>query len=123
MQLLEDFSYVDPDGLEWKAGRTSVVDGASIPRALWSSVGPPFVGDYRRASVVHDVACEKREAPSEAVHLMFYYAMRADGMGWVKANVMYQAVKRFGPNWGRADSATLAQAANDSDVLDFVFAV
>ena len=102
MELLEDFIYIDPDDKQWVAPKGSVINGASIPSALWSSVGPPYVGDYRRASVVHDVACEKKTEPHEAVHLMFYYAMRAAGMGWTKANVMYQAVKRFGPTWSRA---------------------
>ena len=84
------------NGFEWKAPKDSKVNGASIPPVLWSSIGSPFVGDYRRASVVHDVACDTRKQPHEAVHLMFYNAMRADGVGWIKANAMYQAVKRFG---------------------------
>lgn len=99
MQLLEQFVFTAPDGKRWVAPKGSVVNGASIPDALWAAVGAPFVGDYRRASVIHDVACEKKQAPADAVHLAFYYAMRADGVGWVKANAMYQAVKRFGPTW------------------------
>lgn len=90
MELLEDFTFIDPDRFEWKAPQGSKVNGASIPSVLWSLIGSPFVGDYRRASVVHDVACDNRKQPHEAVHLMFYYAMRADGVGWVKANCIWR---------------------------------
>ena len=101
MELLADFSFVDQDGKRWKACKGCVVNGASIPSALWTVVGPPFVGDYRRASVVHDVACEKRLARHQDVHLMFFRAMRADDVAWGKAAMMYLAVKRFGPKWSK----------------------
>ncbi|HBE70789.1 MAG TPA: hypothetical protein DDW52_21805 [Planctomycetaceae bacterium] len=98
-ELVEDFAYVDGDGNEWKASQGSIISGASIPDAFWSVIGPPFVGNYRRASVVHDVACEQQMSSSEKVHLMFYYAMLTDGVNWLQANTMYQAVKNFGPAW------------------------
>ena len=99
MELIEDFKFVDESGKEWNAPAGSKINGASIPSTFWSSIGPPFVGDYRRASVVHDVACDVKTDPSEEVHLMFYYAMITDGVSWLKANTMFQAVKRFGPSW------------------------
>lgn len=123
MKLLEDFEYIDQHGTSWDAPKGSIVNGASIPSALWSTVGPPFVGDYRRASVVHDVACDKRSESHEAVHEMFYNAMRADGVGWTKANVMYQAVKRFGPRWGSTGSLSRRRKPKDADVLAFAKAV
>src|SRR5262249_6815699 len=63
MELLEDFVYVDPSGVRWNAPRTSKIDGASIPAPLWTFVGSPFTGCYRRASVVHDVGCHQRMKP------------------------------------------------------------
>ena len=57
VRLLKPLSFTDPKNEEWKAPVDAVVDGASIPRALWTIVGSPYTGDYRRASVVHDVAC------------------------------------------------------------------
>ncbi|MGB5736803.1 MAG: S41 family peptidase, partial [Thiohalocapsa sp.] len=63
------------------------------------------VGDYRRATVVHDVACDQQTQPDDQVHRAFYHAMRADGVGWLKANTLYQAVKRFGPTWNLATGA------------------
>ncbi|EGV17774.1 S41 family peptidase [Thiocapsa marina] len=99
MKLLEAFAFIDPNGKRWVAPEGSVVNGASIPSALWATVGPPFVGDYRRATVIHDVGCDEKTATHEEVHRTFYFAMRADGVGWLKATTMYQAVKQFGPKW------------------------
>jgi len=107
MKLMQNFAFTGPDMKRWVAPKGSVVNGASIPAALWSTVGPPFVGDYRRATVIHDVACEEKTEPHDEVHRAFYYAMRADGVGWLKANTMYQAVKQLGqggistPAWRR----------------------
>lgn len=124
MQLLEEFVFTDPDGKRWIAPEGSIVNGASIPAVLWSSIGPPFVGDYRRASVIHDVACEERREPHDEVHLVFYNAMRADGVGWLKANAMYQAVKRFGPTWNMETGAsTPTRSPSVEEMESFLAAV
>jgi hypothetical protein len=102
MQLTIDYSYTDPEGLSWRAPKDSVVDGASIPRLAWSAIGGPFEGKYRKASVVHDVACDKKDRRWQAVHSMFYKAMICGGVDEVKAKVMYQAVYHCGPRWGPA---------------------
>lgn len=99
MQLLEDFSYVDARGARWPAPKGSIIDGASIPQALWSVVGSPYTGEYRNASVVHDVACVERKRPWQDVHRMFYEACRAGGVGEQKAKLLYAAVYHFGPKW------------------------
>ena len=100
MLLQRDFSYIDQSGKRWTAFAGTTINGASIPSAFWVTIGPPFVGDYRRASVVHDAACIDRPGTSDEAHMMFYNAMRCDGVGYVKSNIMYQAVVRFGPQWG-----------------------
>lgn len=99
MQLLENFGYVDTKGVRWPAPKGSIIDGASIPQVLWSIVGSPYTGEYRDASVVHDVACVKRDRPWQDVHRMFYEACRAGGVGEQKAKLMYAAVYHFGPKW------------------------
>jgi hypothetical protein len=101
MELLTDFVFVDSRGVEWLAAAGSTVDGASIPDWIWSkAIGTPFIGDYRRASVVHDVACKEKTRPHEQVHRMFYDAMIADGVAKKRAMSMYTAVRLFGPKWG-----------------------
>ena len=99
MQLLADFSFIDPNGVTWLAPTGHIVDGASIPRVLWSIAGSPYTGPYRRASVLHDVACDARTVPSKVVHRMFYDAMICDGVDQTQALEFYTAVRLFGPHW------------------------
>ena len=106
MTLTERFAYFDPEGNEWDAPAGSVVDGASIPRIAWSAIGGPFEGLYRDASVIHDVACDRRTAlSSDEVHRAFYWAMRASNVQPIQAKVMYAAVYHFGPQWVMVASA------------------
>jgi hypothetical protein len=99
MTLVQDFAYVDPSGVRWDAPRGSQVDGASIPPGAWSFIGGPFEGKYREASVIHDVACVNRARPWQEVHLVFYWAMLANGVAPSRAKIMYWAVDHFGPKW------------------------
>ena len=115
MELLEDFSFVDAKGTSWQAPAGSIVNGASIPRILWPVVGSPFAGRYRRASVLHDVACQKRTRPWKKVHKMFYQAMRADKTQKAKAKQMYKAVRMFGPRWD--EDGNLLEIRIDNDEL------
>lgn len=99
MELVEKFIFIDGNGIQWIAPKGSIVDGASIPRFCWRIIGSPFVGRYRRASVIHDVFCKTKALPDFLVHKMFYNAMLADGVSKQKAKAMYWAVKHFGPKW------------------------
>lgn len=98
-RLGQDLTYVDPKGVSWYAGKGLVFDGASIPQALWSIVGSPYTGLYRRAAVIHDYYCTYLYRKWESVHRAFYDAMITDGVSKFKALAMYYAVFRFGPRW------------------------
>lgn len=100
MQLLEDFSYVDPKGKRWIAKKGYITDGASIPKVFWSFVGGPFDGQYRNAAVIHDQYCDFKTEPSTDVHRIFYYANRASGVSELKSKILYAAVRIGGPKWG-----------------------
>ena len=99
MTLLSELRYTDPKGETWIAPAGSVVDGASIPRSLWSIMGGPFEGKYRNASVLHDVAYDQHNRPWEECDRMFYNAMRCSGVGAVEAGTMYYALYKFGHHW------------------------
>ena len=115
MQLVEDFAYVAPDELVWDAPAGWIIDGASIPRFAWSIVGGPYEGNYRRASVIHDVACDRKERPWKLVHRAFYTAMLAAGVDAMKAKLMYAAVYFGGPRWdSRVDVATASPFGPDA---------
>lgn len=99
MTLLNELRYMDPNGVEWVAPAGSRVDGASIPRTLWTFMGGPFEGKYRNASVLHDVAYEQKKRPWQECDRMFYNAMRCSGVGAVEAKTMYYSLVRFGNHW------------------------
>ena len=96
MKIAQEFSFTDPAGKTWRAPEDSCINGASIPRALWTIVGSPYTGDYRRASVVHDVA--RKEAGSDkkkrrAADRMFFHACRAGGCSIRQSMVLYLGVR------------------------------
>ena len=99
MTLLSELRYTDPHGLVWVAPAGSTVDGASIPRSLWSVMGGPFEGKYRNASVLHDAAYDQRNRPWQDCDRMFYNAMRCSGVGAVEAKTIFYALYRFGHHW------------------------
>lgn len=94
MQLLGEVSFFDGEK-NWDVPVDTIVDGASIPPVLWSFAGSPFVGNYRRASVIHDHYCTLTVAPPNVVHWMFYNAMLADGVDGVEALEKYGAVSVY----------------------------
>lgn len=98
-KLIEPISYHQRDGTQWPVPADANLDGASIPRPLWSIIGGPFEGKYRNASIVHDRYCDTEERSWQDTHRMFYDAMRCSGVDSVKARVMFYAVYRFGPRW------------------------
>ncbi|WP_448107462.1 DUF1353 domain-containing protein [Pseudomonas azerbaijanoccidentalis] len=101
MELVQPFRYFTVRNIMWDAPEGSIVDGASIPRFAWPIIGGPFEGKYREASVIHDVACQRRVRPWQDVHLAFYTAMLTSGVDQTKAKIMYGAVYFFGPRWSR----------------------
>ncbi len=112
MRLAADFAFIDSRGVRWDAPAGRIINGASIPEVLWSSViGTPYIGDYRRASVVHDVACNDKMRPHEEVHYMFYEAMLCDGVPEERAVLMYTAVRLFGPKWPAVQARKRSRAA------------
>ena len=99
MTLLSELRYTDPHGLVWVAPAGATIDGASIPRSLWSVMGGPFEGKYRNASVLHDAAYDQHNRPWQDCDRMFYNAMRCSGVGAVEAKTMFYALYRFGHHW------------------------
>lgn len=99
MQLLEDVNYTDSKGRIWYAPAWSIVNGASIPKVFWSIIGSPFVGKYRRATVIHDIFCDNHLRSSDDTHWVFNDIMKFDGVSDRKASIMYKAVVDHGPRW------------------------
>ncbi len=99
MVLTEPFVYRDSNGDVWQVPESARINGASIPRYLWSLVGSPYVGPYRKPSVVHDYYCQSRCKPAADVHWMFYDACLTAGVPRIQASLMYLAISARGPLW------------------------
>lgn len=93
MKLAKDFWYEDPNGKRWSAPAGSIINGASIPKPLWSVVGSPYTDDYRCASLVHDVACNDPTGDRAEADRMFYFACLAGGCSESQARLLYLGVR------------------------------
>jgi len=102
MYLLNTTTFTDACGLVWTASKGRVVIGASIPRFLWTAIGSPYVGSYRRAAVFHDVYCTTQEHSTKETNVMFMEAMLTDGVPRFQAWMFYRAVCSMGPKWSTA---------------------
>lgn len=93
MRIIEPFWYSDPQGRRWEAPAGTVINGASIPRTLWTSVGSPYTGDYRRAAVVHDAAVGAEGIARAEADTMFYFACLCGGCSLLQAKLLYAGVR------------------------------
>lgn len=121
MQLLSAVSFRDKAGRVWNVPQGTKVDGASIPSALWTFAGSPFVGNYRRASVIHDHYCDLRSERAEDVHRMFRDAMEADGVTNPERYSKYLAVRAYTAFTGACGAASneLNELSTDTPVEGF----
>jgi hypothetical protein len=99
MRLTEDFGFRDKRGKIWTSESGSIINGASIPQAIWSITGGPYEGKHRNASIVHDTACDEKTGTWQEVHTMFYEGCRCSGVPEVKAKILFWAVYHGGPRW------------------------
>jgi Protein of unknown function (DUF1353) len=110
MKLLAGYAFIDATTTKWSVPKGAIIDGASIPRILWSVTGGPYEGRYRNASVVHDWYCDVRTRPWRKVHRMFFEAMLVSGVPSAGARIMYAAVHYAGPRWTEAASVNTVLA-------------
>lgn len=99
MKLMEDFGFTDSSGKTWLAPKGSFLNGATIPKPLWSIVGCPYVGPYRYASIVHDYFVGEGTNPEpisyeerRAADRMFYEACIYGGCTKRFAGILYIGV-------------------------------
>lgn len=77
------------------------MDGASIPRALWTLIGGPFEDKYRNASIIHDWYCDVRSRPWKDTHRVFYHAMITSSVPIAQAKLLFAGVYWGGPRWSQ----------------------
>lgn len=71
-------------------------DGASIPKALWSLIGPPMGELYSAAACLHDALYASKLFDRKTSDKLFHQAMIASGVSQTLAKQMYLAVRAFG---------------------------
>jgi hypothetical protein len=98
MVLLEDFTYITGAGERITTPAGTTINGASVPWYL-RRLFEPFIGRYRRATVIHDGECKRRDRPSSQVHARFYEMAIADGCPKWQAAAMWAGVRFGGPRF------------------------
>lgn len=93
--LLEDV-VVESLGYKITVKKGFDFDGASIPQALWSVYGNPLSGKFRIAALVHDALYASEYFPRELADAIFLDLMKQHGVGYIKLQTMYYAVRSAG---------------------------
>ena len=73
-------------------------DGATIPRALWTIAGHPFLPEYRWASYWHDRLCESAKTIEDrtVADAVFLKLLRDAGVSRWRRLAMWAAVRFYG---------------------------
>lgn len=122
----EALSFVDSGEKKWSVPPETLTDGASIPPVFLRMLGSPTEDYFINASALHDAYCGigneegplYQSEPWQAVHRMFYEALRVSAVPEVQAKTMYAAVLFGGPRWGPGAAPRSGRASSDeSDVF------
>lgn len=98
IETKKEYSYDDPDGLNWTSPVKEVSDGASIPRIVWVIFGRPFDPVNIRPAIVHDYYYCAHTRSRDDADRAFYYALRTADKGWFTSSLMYAGVRIGAPN-------------------------
>jgi hypothetical protein len=86
-------------------------DGASIPRIAWRLVGHPFQIPLLGPALGHDALYAAELVSREEADRWFLEAMRRAGIGWVKRNTIWLAVRAGGGvSWRKHTLRSVARA-------------
>jgi hypothetical protein len=99
LRLLQDFSFRDEYGREWRAPSGALLDGWTIPRELRGLQGLPLESEFRKSAVLHDHFSQAKSGRWRDVHRMLYSASLAEGIPPTDAKVLYMIVYASGWRW------------------------
>ena len=106
VRLTADLHCVPFHGCKIDVPKGFECDGASIPRWAWSFVGSPFQPDILRAAVVHDYLYRTGSVGSRSIaDAIFRKMMLDDGVGFVRRQLIYFAVRCWGRYFYNASKA------------------
>lgn len=96
VRLLDDFVYHDADARRWVAPKGLVSDGASIPRVVWSVIGPPIGAPYFNAGLLHDARYRLADCEKKVADLLLWDAALCGGTSEEHAAIIAEAVATCG---------------------------
>ena len=101
--LTEPF-YFSVGAKDYMIPRFFTWNGASIPRAFWTTTGSPFMPQFERASIIHDWFYSNHKTSRKKADEIFLDILEEDGVGWYTRHKMYRAVRMFGGKaWRNGD--------------------
>ncbi len=86
------FSYTTKKGVIHLVPKDFVTDGATIPRFLWSIIGSPFTGLYKKAVLIHDELYFTQKTKRRYADKIFLEIMKYSGVAFWKRIAMYSGV-------------------------------
>ena len=97
-------------------------DGASIPQAFWTVIGHPMQAPLLGPALCHDALYAGELVPDHSTaDWMFLEWMQMAGIGWVKRNLVYSAVRTWGWTvWNKHTPASIAASRNMCALIDAV---
>jgi hypothetical protein len=99
-----------------KAGMRT--DGASIPRIAWRLIGHPFQVPLLGPALGHDALYAAELVSQEEADRWFLEAMRKAGIGWIKRNTIWVAVRAGGwLVWRQHTSRSIYEARKYASLL------
>ncbi|MFN0316954.1 MAG: DUF1353 domain-containing protein [Burkholderiales bacterium] len=117
IKLLSDFGFQDPAGKKWVAQKGAELDGSSFTPLFEQMVGLPFVGEHRRASLLHDYYAKQLSEPWRDVRRMYYAALLAEGMSESEAKTTYAVLYGAGMRWEPKGSTCYINCHNGASTL------
>lgn len=120
-QWMVDEDWMTPviDGIcvSIKAGMPT--DGASIPRIAWRVIGHPFQIPLLGPALGHDALYAAELIPRDEADRWFLEAMKKAGIGWVKRNTIWLAVRAGGwAVWRKHTGRSIAKARMFASLLN-----
>jgi hypothetical protein len=98
-RLLEDFTFVDARGKPWVARKGGIADDEAVPRNLSALYGLPYVGEYRKAALLHGYFCRTMTEPWQQVHRVLFDASVVEGLTETQAKLLYAVVYAGSWRW------------------------
>jgi len=106
------------DGVCVKINAGMKTDGASIPRIAWRLIGHPFQVPLLGPALGHDALYAAELVSRDEADRWFLEAMRKAGIGWVKRNAIWSAVRIGGWTvWNRHTGRSIAKARRYASLL------